>query len=70
MQTLTAMSALLGHAPNIDAALASITLAYDLPDDAAFTLFALARITGWIGHAIEQAQNGQIIRPRARFLQN
>jgi citrate synthase len=70
VQTLKAMSALLGHAPNIDAALASITLAYDLPDDAAFTLFALARITGWIGHAIEQAQNGQIIRPRARFLQN
>lgn len=65
--TLQDMSRFLGAAPNIDAALAAITLTYNLPDEAAFTIFAMGRLAGWIAHAIEQAETGQIIRPRACF---
>ena len=31
-------------------------------------LFALGRVAGWIGHAIEQYKIDQIIRPRARYI--
>jgi citrate synthase len=30
-------------------------------------LFALGRTIGWLGHAIEQYQADQLIRPRARY---
>jgi citrate synthase len=30
-------------------------------------LFAIGRSIGWIGHAIEQYETGQLIRPRARY---
>lgn len=54
-------------APNIDAALAALSEFYGLPDEAAFTIFAMGRLAGWIAHAIEQVQSGEIIRPRARY---
>jgi citrate synthase len=31
-------------------------------------LFAIGRTIGWIGHAIEQYTNGQLIRPRAKYV--
>lgn len=58
---------LLGLHPNIDTALAALAHSFNLPADAAFTLFALGRLAGWIAHAIEQVEAGQIIRPRAEF---
>ena len=57
-----------GQRPNIDAALAVLVEVHRWPEDAAFLIFAMGRITGWIAHAIEQAKNGSIIRPRARYL--
>lgn len=57
----------LGLEPNVDCALAALTETYALPDDAAFAIFAIGRMTGWTAHAIEQASSQEIIRPRARF---
>ncbi len=56
-----------GEAPNIDFALVAMTEALGLPEDAPFALFATARCAGWLAHAVEQAQTGQLIRPRARY---
>lgn len=57
-----------GNAPNVDFALAALTAAYGLPADAPLTLFALARSTGWIAHALEQHATGSLIRPRAHYV--
>ncbi len=56
-----------GQRPNIDFALAALTRAYALPDDAPFTLFLLGRSVGWAAHAIEQAGLRKIIRPRGIY---
>ena len=45
-----------------------MTEAYDLPHDAPMVLFAMARCVGWLAHALEQAQQGQLIRPRAHYV--
>lgn len=56
-----------GDKPNCDSALAAITRELGLPDEATFSIFALARMTGWLAHAMEQRETGRIIRPRARY---
>ena len=56
-----------GERPNIDFALTAMTWALDLPEEAPFLMFAAGRLVGWIGHALEQLQTGQLIRPRARY---
>jgi citrate synthase len=56
-----------GEKPNCDAALAAMTRELDLPDAATFSIFALARMAGWLAHAMEQRETGRIIRPRARY---
>jgi len=56
-----------GQAPNVDFALVALAEVLGLPKDAPFALFAVARCAGWIAHAIEQAQTGGLIRPRARY---
>jgi citrate synthase len=58
---------LTGEAPNVDFALTALVMALDLPADAAFLLFAIGRCAGWLAHALEQLQTGQLIRPRARY---
>jgi citrate synthase len=65
---VTALSQRLGAAPNIDSALACLSLTYDLPEDAPFLIFAIGRVSGWIAHAIEQVNSNAIIRPRAEFV--
>lgn len=57
-----------GDAANIDMALAALTVQLDLPDDAAFLIFASGRMAGWIAHAIEQRASGNAIRPRANYI--
>jgi citrate synthase len=47
---------------NSDMALASLAVRYDMPPDAAETIFAIARIAGWVAHAIEEYSE-----PRLRF---
>ena len=53
--------------PNIDAALAALSLHLNLPEDAAASIFAIGRVAGWAAHAIEQVESGAVIRPRARY---
>jgi citrate synthase len=62
-----AVDELTGLAPNIDFALVALRRLLKLPDGAAFGLFALGRSVGWIAHAIEQRETGQLIRPRAVY---
>jgi citrate synthase len=56
-----------GLHPNVDFASVALAAAHDLPKDAPFLLFAAARSAGWLAHAMEQAQSGRLIRPRARY---
>jgi citrate synthase len=59
---------LAGERPNVDFALAALSVAYDLPRHGPATTFALARSVGWLAHMLEQAAAGQLIRPRARYV--
>ncbi len=56
-----------GLAPNIDYALSALTARFRLPPNAPFIIFAVARAVGWMAHAIEQVEEGGLIRPRARY---
>lgn len=47
---------------NSDMALAAIAVRFDMAPDAAETIFAIARIAGWVAHAIEEYEE-----PRLRF---
>jgi citrate synthase len=57
-----------GVEPTLDYALAAIERVLGLPAGAGFTLFAVGRVVGWIAHAMEQAADGRLIRPRARYV--
>jgi citrate synthase len=59
---------LLGEHPNLDFGLAAVSRVLKLPLGAPLMLFAIGRTVGWIGHAIEQYETGQLIRPRARYV--
>lgn len=56
-----------GLSPNIDFALLALAERLGLPADAPFRLFAAGRSCGWLAHAMEQAQGGGLIRPRASY---
>ena len=56
-----------GARDNVDFAIAAMAKSLDLPRDAPFTLFAIARCAGWVAHAMEQSATGDLIRPRARY---
>lgn len=62
------VSAITGEAPNIDFALTALCDVVHLPPEAPILIFALARSAGWMAHALEQARNGTLIRPRARYV--
>jgi citrate synthase len=64
----SAMRDTAGVQPTVDYALAAIERVLALPSGAAFTLFAVGRVAGWIAHAIEQTADGRLIRPRARYI--
>jgi citrate synthase len=57
-----------GRHPTIDLALVTLARVLNLPREAPFALFAIGRSAGWIAHAIEQAEDGRMIRPRARYV--
>lgn len=58
---------LIDRKPNVDFATVAIERVLGLPQDSALSLFLLGRTVGWIAHAIEQAAQGGLIRPRARY---
>ncbi len=69
MQALReAVDASTGQRDNIDFALVALSRNLGLPPDAPFALFAVARSAGWLAHALEQARDGALIRPRARYV--
>lgn len=58
---------LIDRKPNIDFATVTVERVLGLPREAALALFLLGRTVGWIAHALEQADHGVLIRPRARY---
>ena len=57
-----------GQRPNLDFALAALAQAHGLPATPALVVFAAARLTGWLAHALEQQARGTLIRPRASYV--
>jgi citrate synthase len=68
MRLARAVSDTTGAEPTVDYALAALERVLGLPAGAAFTLFAVGRVVGWIAHAMEQSRDGRLIRPRARYV--
>ncbi len=64
---LDAVRDLTGQRPNIDLALVALERERRLPPGAALAMFAAGRTAGWIAHALEQRQDGRLIRPRAIY---
>ena len=61
------VTGLTGEEPNIDFALTALAAHLRLDEEAPYQIFAAARCTGWIAHALEQGETGRLIRPRARY---
>ncbi|MGH3146994.1 MAG: citrate/2-methylcitrate synthase [Rubrobacter sp.] len=59
---------LMGERPTVDLALVTVARTLNLPPGGGTALFALGRTIGWIVHAVEQYENGSLIRPRARYV--
>ena len=62
------LEAMDGRRPTLDLGLVALVGVLALPTEAAFALFAVGRCAGWIAHAIEQVEDGRLIRPRARYV--
>ena len=58
---------LTGEEPTVDFGLVVLSRVLGLPPGSPLALFAIGRTIGWIGHAIEQYEDGSLIRPRARY---
>jgi len=55
--------------PNLDLALAALTLWAGAGDDAGAVIFAIGRIAGWISHAVDEYdQRPMRLRPRGRYV--
>ncbi|HWD62444.1 MAG TPA: citrate synthase [Humibacter sp.] len=58
-----------GRHPNVDLALAALTLATGMPSDAGVVIFAVSRMAGWIAHALDEyARRPLRLRPRGRYV--
>jgi citrate synthase len=62
------VESLTGQKPAIDVALACLAEHCQLPDGAAYSLFAIGRSVGWMAHSIEQFLSGSLLRPRAHYI--
>ena len=62
-----AVERLIDRKANIDFTTVTVERVLGLPRDSALALFLLGRTVGWIAHALEQADQGALIRPRARY---
>lgn len=68
LEVATAALSMLEVHPSLDFALATLARVLRLPRGAGLTLFAIGRVIGWIGHAMEQWATGELIRPRAKYV--
>jgi citrate synthase len=58
----------IGKQPNVDIALAAFELAMDMEPNSAETIFTVARVAGWIAHAIEEYSQPPLrFRARAHY---
>jgi citrate synthase len=55
-------------APTVDFGLVAVASALGLPAGAAAALFAVGRAAGWVAHVLEQREQGELLRPRARYV--
>ena len=62
-----AVREMVNQEPNVDFGVATLCRALELPPTAPLTLLGLARTAGWIAHALEQYEEGRVIRPRERY---
>jgi len=53
---------------NVELNAALLLEAVGVPRDAFTPVFALARIAGWLAHALEQQRTGRMIRPTSRYV--
>jgi citrate synthase len=55
--------------PNVDLALATLTLVTDMADDAGEVIFVVSRTAGWVAHACEEYHERPLrFRPRATYV--
>ena len=62
-----AVERLIDRKANVDFTTVTVERVLGLPRDSALALFLLGRTVGWIAHSLEQAEQGALIRPRARY---
>jgi citrate synthase len=62
-----AVSELMNQHPTVDFGVVTLCRALGLPAGSALALLGVGRVVGWIAHALEQYQEGRLIRPRARY---
>jgi citrate synthase len=62
-----AVRELMNQQPTVDFGVVTLCRALELPPGAPLALLGLGRVVGWIGHGLEQYQEGRAIRPRARY---
>ena len=54
--------------PNVDFFSATVYYSMGIETDLYTCIFAMARISGWTAHYIEQLRNNRLIRPKALYL--
>lgn len=57
-----------GRAPNVDFYLAPLYRAAGVPPELFTPVFAIARISGWLAHVLEQYAEEGLLRPRAAYV--
>lgn len=67
-RVIRAAQAVGAAAPNLDLGLVALQRRLGLAPGSAFGVFALGRCAGWLAHALEQREQGQLIRPRAAYI--
>ena len=65
---MEAAALLTGLRPGLDFALAMLEATLPLPSGSGLALFATGRAVGWIAHALEQRQEGHLIRSRTEYV--
>ncbi|MFT4213104.1 MAG: citrate/2-methylcitrate synthase [Microbacterium sp.] len=59
----------IGRHPNVDLALAALTLSAGMPDEGGPAIFAIGRTVGWIAHAMDEYTRTPLrFRPQGRYV--